>query len=174
MSMIDAMSDTDEVDRLIAGWARERPDLDLDAMGTVARLLRAAGLVSEAIEALAAEHGLQVPEGDILFSLRRSGAPYRLSPAALSEALLVSSGTLTNRLDRLERKGLIERIPHPTDRRSVEVALTARGFELADGVVGEHVERERRMLAGLGPTERAKLDGALRKLIAEFPGDAAR
>jgi DNA-binding MarR family transcriptional regulator len=88
--------------------------------------------------------------------------------------LLVSSGTLTNRLDRLERKGLIERVPHPTDRRSTEVALTRRGFELADGVVAEHVENERRMLAGLSAAERERLDGLLRKLLADFPGGGAR
>ena len=161
--------DEDEVDHLIAGWARERPDLDLEAMGTVARLLRSAAAVGARLEATAADHGLQVPEGDILFSLRRSGEPYRLAPAALSKALLVSSGTLTSRLDRLERKGLIERVPHPTDRRSTEVALTKRGFELADGAVGEHVENERRMLSGLTAEQRRQLDGSLRDLLAALP-----
>lgn len=166
----DMTEPADEVDRLIAGWERERPDLDLAPMGTIARLLRAAGLAMASLEETAASHGLQVPEGDILFSLRRAGEPYRLAPAALSEALLVSSGTLTNRLDRLERKGLIERVPHPTDRRSTEVALTGSGFELVEGVVGEHVENERRMLAGLSAEERRRLDGLLRRLLANFPG----
>ena len=164
----------DDIDRLIAGWARERPDLDLFPMSAVARLLRAAGAVNAQLERTAREHGLQVPEGDVLFTLRRSGEPYRLQPSDLSAKLLVSSGTLTNRLDRLERKGLIERIPHPTDRRSTEVALTKKGFELADGVVAEHVESERRMLAGLSAAELERLDGLLRKLLAGFPGDGAR
>lgn len=164
----------DHIDRLIAAWERERPDLDLAPMETVGRLLRAAQLTMAALERTAAAHGLQVPEGDILFSLRRSGKPFRLAPAALSEALLVSSGTLTNRLDRLERKGLIERVPHPTDRRSTEVALTQAGFELADGVVAEHVEYERQMLAGLSEDDRRLLDDLLRRLLADIPADRSR
>jgi DNA-binding MarR family transcriptional regulator len=173
--MITPMSPgEDEVDRLIAGWARERPDLELAPMAAVARLLRAAGLVMAGLERTAREHGIQVAEGDVLFTLRRSGEPFRLQPSDLSAALLVSSGTLTNRLDRLERKGLIERVPHPTDRRSTEVALTEKGFELADGIVAEHVENERRMLSGLDPKELERLDGLLRRLLAGFPGDGDR
>lgn len=162
------MRDTDDVDRLLEGWAQERPDLDLAPMATVARLLRTAGAITGRLEATAAAHGLQIPEGDILFTLRRSGEPYRLAPAALSDALLVSSGTLTSRLDRLERKGLIERVPHPTDRRSTEVALTRAGFELADGVIGEHVAGEREMLSALSTRQREQLDGLLRTLLAKL------
>jgi DNA-binding MarR family transcriptional regulator len=169
-----APPDEDEIDRLIAGWERERPDLDLIPMAVVARLLRAAGAIGAGLELTAREHGLQVPEGDVLFTLRRSGEPYRLQPSDLSAMLLVSSGTLTNRLDRLEDKGLIERVPHPTDRRSTEVALTEAGFELAEGVVGEHVENERRMLAGLSSAELERLDSLLRKLLAGIPGEGGR
>ena len=107
-------------------------------------------------------------EGDILLTLRRSGPPHRLLPSQLTDSLLVSSGTMTNRLDRLERRGLIERVPNPEDRRSVEIALTESGRELVDGVVGEHVAREREMLAPLSGRERETLTRILRKLAAHI------
>jgi len=126
--------DHDQVDRLVAQWADERPDLDLDAMATVARLLNLARAIKGRLAAFAADYDLSIPEADVLFTLRRAGGPYRLSPSAISDALLVPSGTMTNRLDRLERKDLIERVRHPTDRRSMEVQLTDRGSELLVGV----------------------------------------
>ena len=134
-------------------------------MATVARLLHLGRRLGAELAARAGEYGVTVPEADILFTLRRSGAPYQLLPSALSESLLVSSGTLTNRLDRLERKGLVERHPNPDDRRSVEVALTRRGRELADEAVTAHVENERRMLAALSERERESLDRLAGKLL---------
>jgi DNA-binding MarR family transcriptional regulator len=156
------------IDELVGQWAEERPDLDLDAMATVARLLHLGALVSSELEARAAEYGVLVSEADILFTLRRAGPPYRLLPSKLSESLLVSSGTLTNRLDRLEAKGLVERQPNPDDRRSVEVALTDSGRRLADEAVTEHVENEKRMLSALSERERAALDRLTAKLIGHL------
>jgi DNA-binding MarR family transcriptional regulator len=156
------------VDELVGQWRAERPDLDLDAMATVARLLLVGAAVQHELAERAAGYGVQVPEADILFTLRRSGPPYRLLPSKLSESLLVSSGTLTNRLDRLEAKGLVERRPNPDDRRSVEVALTERGRELADEAVTEHVENETRMLAPLTKAERRTLDELTSKLLGGF------
>jgi DNA-binding MarR family transcriptional regulator len=135
-------------------------------MATVARLLRLGAALHRQLAERAAEYGVLVAEADVLFTLRRSGPPYRLLPSKLSESLLVSSGTLTNRLDRLEAKGLIERHPNPEDRRSVEVALTERGRRLADEAVTEHVENERRMLASLTAKERDTLDQLTAKLLA--------
>jgi DNA-binding MarR family transcriptional regulator len=158
----------DEIQRLVEQWRPQRPDLELEAMATVARLLTLGRLLDGVTAELAAEHGLQTPEGDVLFTLRRSGPPYRLAPSAISESLLVSSGTLTSRLDRLERKGLIQRVPHPEDRRSVEVELTPRGLELVDEVVTVHVRNESRILEALSERERAALDRAASKLIARI------
>lgn len=163
-----AERDHDQVDRLVAQWAGERPDLDLGAMATVARLLNLAHMIEARLAAFAADYDLSIPEADVLFTLRRSGGPYRLSPSAISGALLVPSGTMTNRLDRLERKGLVERVRHPTDRRSMEVQLTDRGRKLTDDAVTRHVENEEQMLEPLSERERATLDRLARRLLAHL------
>jgi DNA-binding MarR family transcriptional regulator len=141
-------------------------------MATVARLLRVSAAVQRELGRRAGAYGVQVPEADILFTLRRAGPPFRLLPSKLSDSLLVSSGTLTNRLDRLEAKGLVERRPNPDDRRSVEVALTDRGRELADEAVTVHVEDEQRMLASLSARERETLDRLTAKLLAGLAEEA--
>jgi DNA-binding MarR family transcriptional regulator len=164
----------DHVQRLVDQWKAERPDLDLEAMATVARILQLARLINSVIDKLAAAHGLQQAEGDILFTLRRSGAPYRLSPAALSAALLVSSGTLTSRLDRLEAKGMIERVPHLTDRRSVEVQLTDGARKAVDEAVTVHVHNEHQMLAPLSKPELESLNRITSKLIGHLSSGAWR
>jgi DNA-binding MarR family transcriptional regulator len=166
-------AERDQIDALTAQWQPEHPDLDLATMARVGRLLAVARAIEAGIAAQAAEHGVDVAEGDVLFTLRRAGTPYRLSPSEISAALLVSSGTLTSRLDRLEGKGLIKRVPHPSDRRSVEVELTPAAVKLADKAVHRHVDNERRMLAPLSEREQAQLDGLLRKLLAGFSEPSA-
>jgi DNA-binding MarR family transcriptional regulator len=161
----------DQIDQLVGQWAAVRPDLDLSTMARVARLTEAGRQIEARIAAQAAEAGIDLAEGDILFTLRRAGAPHRLSPSAISAALLVSSGTLTSRLDRLERKGLIRRVPHPTDRRSTEVELTERALALVDAGVTRHVANEAAMLAALSDREQQQLDRLLRKLLAGLAGD---
>jgi DNA-binding MarR family transcriptional regulator len=165
------MSESERVDELVAQWRAQRPDLDLDAMATVARILRLAGELRRRLDASAARYDVLVSEADVLFTLRRAGDPYRLLPSELSASLLVSSGTLTNRLDRLEGKGLIERRPNPDDRRSVEVGLTKRGLELTEEAVTEHVASEQRMLAGLSDRERQTLDRLTAKLLDHVAGE---
>jgi DNA-binding MarR family transcriptional regulator len=160
------MSERFSIDELVGQWRAERPDLDVGAMATVARLLQLGAALQRQLAERAAKYDVLVAEADILFTLRRSGPPYRLLPSKLSESLLVSSGTLTNRLDRLEAKGLIERHPNPEDRRSIEVALTERGRRTADEAVTEHVEYERRMLSSLNATERRTLDQLTSTLLA--------
>jgi DNA-binding MarR family transcriptional regulator len=162
------MTNPDRVDALVSQWQAERPDLDLDTMALAARLLGVGRMIDARIGALAAEHGMNVGEGDILLTLRRAGAPHRLSPTQLTDSLLVSSGTMTNRLDRLERRGLVERVPNPEDRRSVAIALTESGRQLVDEVLGEHVAREQEMLAPLSARERETLTRILRKLAAHI------
>jgi DNA-binding MarR family transcriptional regulator len=158
----------DQIDALVGQWGAQGLDLDLETMAAVARLLAVARAIEARIAARAARAGIDVAEGDVLFTLRRSGAPFRLSPSAISASLLVSSGTLTSRLDRLEHKGLIRRAPHPTDRRSTEVELTATARRLVDRAVRTHVADEQAMLAVLTARERQQLDGLLRKLLGHL------
>ena len=129
-------------------------------LGTVAQLM-----ARDWLNPLFAEHGLQPGEFDVLATLRRSGAPYSLMPTALYEAAMLSSGGMTNRIDRLEAAGLIERQKHPTDRRGVLVALTPKGLALIEKLVLLHVENERAMLSPLSADEQRQLDQLLAKLL---------
>ncbi|MGZ5334051.1 MAG: MarR family winged helix-turn-helix transcriptional regulator [Solirubrobacterales bacterium] len=156
----------DRVAALVEQWRAERPGLDLDTMRLAARVMLAGQTIDAGVSSLAREYGLTRGEGDVVFALRRSGPPYRLSPSRLAESLLVATGTMTNRLDRLEQKGLVERSPNPSDRRGFDVALTHRGRELADEAVVRHVANEAEMLAPLTKAERAELERLLRKLGA--------
>lgn len=116
----------DEVDRLVAAWRRERPDLDVEPLEVLSRVSRLARHLDRARRLAFSEHQLEPWEFDVLTSLRRAGAPYQLSPGQLLTQTLVTSGTMTNRIDRLTKKGLVERLPDPSDRRGVLVRLTPR------------------------------------------------
>jgi DNA-binding MarR family transcriptional regulator len=157
------MTSRDRVDELMAQWADERPDLDHTVMASVGRLVRVSELIDRRFDRHAARYGLTRNDADVLFTLRRSGPSL---PTRLTAGLLVASGTMTARLDRLEAKGLIERRPNPDDRRSTRIALTRRGHEVTEEAIGEHVAHEERLLAGLTKRERAQLDDLLRKLLA--------
>ena len=158
----------DRLDELVSQWAAERPDLDSAVMAEVARLLTVARLIGGRLAEYAGEQGLQVGEADVLLTLRRSGDPYRLSPTRLAESLLISTGAMTNRLDRLEERGLVKRQRHPSDRRSLEIQLTSKGKKLVDEVIGGHVENEREMLSVLSDREREQLTRITRKLLAHL------
>ena len=162
------MDDNDRIDTLVHQWADQRPDLDLDTMALIARLIRATQLINGRIDQLAADYGVHRGEGDVLFALRRSGPPFRLSPTRLATALLVTTGTMTNRLDRLEKRGLIVRVPNPVDRRSLDVELTAEGKRQVDAAVTQHGAGEQDMIAPLTQQDRADLDRVTRKLIAHL------
>ena len=164
--------DADRIDVLAGQWAAERPDLDVETMALVARLLHVARLAGRRIDALAAEHGVNRGEGDVMFTLRRAGPPYRLSPSRLADSLLVATGTMTNRLDRLEERGLVRRIPNPEDRRSLDVELTAEGRRVVDRVVTLHVQNEQEMLVPLSDRERDQLARLTRKLLAHLEAGA--
>lgn len=162
----------DAVDVILSQWERERPDLDVGAMGTIGRLKRCAALVQKRLDATFAEFGLTAWEFDVLATLRRSGAPYSLAPTALFSALMVTSATMTNRLQRLEASGLVVRQANPADARSVLVQLTPEGLERIDRAVEAHVANESRIVAPLSRAERAALDLQLSRWLAVLEGDA--
>ncbi len=161
----------DRAQQAEAEWRRERPDIDAAVMVTVGRLLEAAQLMERQIlSPLAAQFGLQKGEFDVIATLRRAGAPYRLMPTELYEGLMLSSGAMTSRLDRLERSGLIERLPSPSDRRSTLVQLTPSGLALIDKVLPLHVDNEQRALEVLAPVEQKQISELLGKLISGLRG----
>lgn len=155
----------DAMDAILEQWERERPDLDLWAMGVNGRVARLRHRLQQANRDFYAGHGLENHEFDMLATLRRSGAPYRLTAGALLKASLVTSGAITNRIDRLEGKGLVERVRDSGDRRSVLIQLTPEGLELIDGLMGPHVDNVTRMLSALPPERREQFDAALRLLL---------
>jgi DNA-binding MarR family transcriptional regulator len=157
----------DRADVAIEQWARERPDLPALPMAVLGRLFEAAERVMrDHLNPLFADAGLQPGEFDVLATLRRSGAPYMLSPTRLYEAAMISSGGMTNRIDRLERAGLIERRPDPNDRRGKLIALTAAGRRVIDETITRHIANEERLLSVLTTAEQEKLNALLRKLLA--------
>ncbi|TRC75811.1 MarR family transcriptional regulator [Mesorhizobium sp. WSM4310] len=156
----------DRAAKAIEQWKRERPDLDVSPMGVLGRLNEASSLIArDRLAPLFAQFGLQAGEFDVLATLRRSGSPYALTPTDLYEATMVTSGAMTNRLDRLEKAGLILRGPHPNDRRGIVVQLTEKGLALIDEALTAHVANEHEILAGLTPAERETLSHLLEKLI---------
>ncbi|MDH0091980.1 MarR family transcriptional regulator [Achromobacter mucicolens] len=156
----------DRAQRAQMEWQRERPDLDANVMALAGRLLQATHLLERNwFLPLAAQFELHQGEFDVLATLRRSGSPYAMTPTDLHEGLMLSSGAMTSRLDRLERKGLIERVPAPNDRRSILVRLTPAGLALIDKALPLHVANEQQALASLTQKEQAQLDGLLAKLI---------
>ncbi len=161
----------DEVDRLVASWQAERPDLDVEPLQVLSRVSRLARHLDRARRAAFAAHRLETWEFDVLSALRRQGPPYQLSPGALLRATLVTSGTMTNRIDNLVAAGLVRRHPDPQDRRGVLVTLTASGRAAADAALADLLLRERRLLAGLSPAQRKELAGLLRVLLAPFDAD---
>ncbi|HEU4513303.1 MAG TPA: MarR family transcriptional regulator [Nocardioidaceae bacterium] len=158
----------DEVDRLLEAWQRERPDLALDPMQVLSRVSRLGHHLDRARRASFADHGLESWEFDVLAALRRAGAPYELSPGRLIRETLVTSGTMTNRVDRLVTRGLVERLPDPHDRRGVLVRLTDEGRAKVDGALASLLDRERELLAGLDAPAQRRLAGLLRDLLAPF------
>ena len=155
----------DHIDRIAEQWRRERPDVEVDALATVGRLLRLAHRLDDALAGGLAEYDLQPGWFDLLAALRRSGAPYELSPTQLIEATLLSSSGMTKRIDRLEEGALVERRPDPHDRRGTLVRLTRKGRMLVDRALETHVQNEEALLAVLRQSERRQLDGLLRRLL---------
>lgn len=167
LSYHDAM-EKDHVDNILAQWNRERPDLDVTPMGLFGRLARLSTHLGREVEKTFLELGLSSASFDVLAALRRSGEPYQLSPGDLLATMMVTSGTMTNRIDQLERAGLVERLTNPQDRRSVLIALKPKGLDLVERAVTAHVANQHRLVAPLEPDERQALDAILRKYLSSF------
>jgi DNA-binding MarR family transcriptional regulator len=161
----------DEVDDLTAAWRRQRPDLDVEPLDVLSRVSRLARHLDIARRSAFAAHGLESWEFDVLSALRRAGPPFQLTPGALLRATLVTSGTMTNRIDRLAESGLVFREPDPRDRRGVLVTLSERGMEVVDAAFTDLLDREQALLASLPADQRRVLAALLRTLLAPF--DAA-
>ena len=158
----------DEVDDLVEAWGRERGDLDLAPVEVFSRISRLSRHLDLARRAAFTAHGIESWEFDVLAALRRAGAPYELSPGRLLRETLVTSGTMTNRVDRLAGRGFVERSPDPEDRRGVIVRLTPEGKAAVDGAFEALLDAERALLSGLPPREQARLATLLRTLLAPF------
>lgn len=158
----------DEVDRIVAAWERERPDVDAAPLHVLSRVSRLARHLDIARRRAFAEHQLESWEFDVLSALRRAGRPYGMTPGQLVRETLVTSGTMTNRIDRLVAQGYVERTPSPSDRRGVVVTVTERGRAIVDAALSDLLARERDLLAGLSEDEAAELGDLLRRLLAPF------
>ncbi|MDO4258272.1 MAG: MarR family transcriptional regulator [Actinomycetaceae bacterium] len=162
---------SDEVDRIIASWSALRPDLDTSPLEVLSRVSRLGRHLDLERRAVFADHDLEPWEFDVLASLRRCGGPCALTPGALMAELLVSSGTMTNRIDRLEERGLVERSRQGSDRRQVTVTLTRAGRELVEAALSTLLDCERRILAPLSAADQKHLAHLLRPLLLPFEGD---
>lgn len=158
----------DPVDAILAQWQRERPDLDVSPMGIIGRMGRLAKHLERSIQETVSDFGLNGGEFDVLATLRRSGRPYQLSPTELFNALMVSSGTMTNRIDRLEQADLVKRMDDPSDRRGTLIQLTSKGFNTIEKAVEAHVANGHRLLIVLDEAEREVLAQLLSKLLISF------
>ena len=159
------MSDADHVDHLIEQWGRVLPGLDVSPMAVIARISRLCRILERDVDQIYAEHGLNHAQFGVLAALRRSGPPFRLSPTELYSSLLITSGAVTNRLERLTAAGLVRRVPDPADGRSLLVALTPKGLRLIDRLVELHYAREAELLESLGARDREQLVRLLRGLL---------
>jgi DNA-binding MarR family transcriptional regulator len=162
------VTDEDALDAVVSAWARERPDLDLTAIGVAGRLGRLSLVLGPAQERVFGKFGLQRGEFDVLAALRRSGKPYTLIPSELSATLMMSRAGMTSRLDRLEAAGFVERTLDPNDRRSFRIRLTDKGFEVVDAAMTEHTANVTELLSSLRDKELGLLDDVLRKLLREY------
>ncbi|MCI4062605.1 MarR family transcriptional regulator [Micromonospora sp. R77] len=157
---------TDDVDVIVAQWRRERPGMRPEPMAVFGRIYRLARLVGDGQEKVYAGWGISRGEFDVLAALRRAGEPYALPPKALAAGLMLTSGGMTGRLDRLERAGLVRRTPDPADRRGLRIVLTDAGRRVVEESVDAGLAVQRRILDALPPDDQARLADLLRTLLA--------
>ena len=160
-----APATADSIDGLLAEWRRERPDLDPSPFGIYGRIWRLSTTLLGDAEQWLKPIGLTFESFSLIVTLRRSGPPYELNPTALYRESLLSTGAITNRIDRVEREGLVKRLPDPNDRRGTIVRLTAKGRSLADRSIKLHFEALTETLSALNRAERDQLAALLSKLL---------
>ncbi len=165
--------DTDHVDRIVEQWAEQRPELDTSGLRIAARAVRLQRYLDQAMSEAVSPFELQIGELNVLATLRRSGPPFELTPTELYRGLLISSGAMTNRLDRLEASHLITRRVDPDDRRRVRVALTSHGCAVIDRAMDAHVRSLDGVLAGIDDEQRRALEDLLRDLLLRLERDHA-
>lgn len=163
---------SDEVDRIVEAWERERPDLNFSPLQVLSRVSRLTRHLERARRQAFARSKLESWEFDVLAALRRAGSPYMLSPKQLLQQTLVSSGTMTNRIDRLVSAGLVERRMDPRDGRGILVEMTPSGLTRVDAAITRLVDAEAELLSSLTTADRARLAGLLRKLSVDFDGES--
>ena len=156
------------MDYIQAQWAQEKPDLDTTPMGVIGRISRISRHLDQLLQREYSKFNLNGGEFDVLATLRRAGRPYQLTPTQMFNSLMLSSGAMTNRLDRLEEVGLIKRMPNPNDRRGILVTLTQQGLALIDEAYPAHIANEDNILAPLTQADRDALTDLLRKILLSF------
>lgn len=164
----------DAVDNVLENWRQQRPDLDFQPMAAVARIMRLSRILDKRLKDFLAGHDLEPGEFDVLTTIRRSGATEGMTTSAFHKASLVTAGAITNRLDRMAAKGLIERVPDPADRRVIRIVLTPRGTELIDTILADHLANYAKILEPLDDNETSAFVDTLRKLLDNVetqPGD---
>jgi DNA-binding MarR family transcriptional regulator len=153
----------DAVDLILEQWAVERPDVDVSAIAIIGRISRLEKLIAPELARVFTQHGLEAWQYDVLATLRRAGKPYELTVGAMLESMMLASGTITHRIDRLEQRGLVERRSDPGDKRVVLVRLTPAGTRLVDAAIVDHAANERALVSALTRSERAQLEDLLRR-----------
>ncbi|MEV6276847.1 MarR family transcriptional regulator [Nocardia sp. NPDC051832] len=159
---------TDHVDRVLAQWQTQRPDLDVSPMAVLGRLSRLSQFTGAELRKTFAAHGLDAASFDVLATLRRSDQPHCLTPTELMRSAMVTSGAITQRLDRLEERGLVTRSRSASDGRGIQVTLTDEGRALIDKALPDHLATEERLLSTLTPAQRTRLAATLRALLESF------
>ena len=162
----------DPVDEIVEQWTRERPDVDVSGMAIIGRITRLEKLLRPRLDAVFAQHDLESWEFDVLATLLRNGEPHQLTPGQLLDSMMITSGAMTNRIDRLERRGFVKRAKSPTDGRQVLVTLTKNGLKKVDAALIDHAANESAIVDALTPDQRDQLIDLLRLLhhdMAEQP-----
>lgn len=158
----------DAIDRVVEQWAKEKPELETEPMAMMGRIMRIAKYMETQVAELHKKYDMKLGEFDVLATLRRSGKPYRLTPSELIGSMMLTSGAMTNRLDKLEAKGLISREHSKEDRRSVSVQLTKDGLILIDQMMTEHVEMQKKLVKSLSASQKKNTNQLLKTWLSAY------
>ena len=158
----------DAIDRVVEQWAKEKPELETEPMAMMGRIMRIAKYMETQVADLHKTYDMKLGEFDVLATLRRSGKPYRLTPSELIGSMMLTSGAMTNRLDKLEAKGLIGREHSKEDRRSVSVKLTKDGLVLIDEMMTEHVEMQKKLVKSLSASQKKNINQLLKTWLSAY------